>query len=130
MVNDKINIEYLKAFTVSLYILDFSIEPISLRFPPGEGPQEQCTDVTIVSDGLLEDEETYCVSLDSSDPDITIGMVSVTCITIQDVDTVVVNWEQLEYSTTENSILRVCAVQSNETERSFTVNIGAPIGLG
>ena len=57
-------------------------------------------------------------------------MVSVTCITIQDVDTVVVNWEKSEYSTNENSILRVCAVQSNETERSFTVNIGAPIGIG
>ena len=53
-----------------------------------------------------------------------------TCITIQDVDTVVVNWEQSEYSTNENSILRVCAVQLNETERSFTVKIGAPIGIG
>ena len=53
-----------------------------------------------------------------------------TCITIQDVNTIVVNWEQSEYSTNENSILSVCAVQSNETERSFSVNIGAPIGLG
>ena len=70
------------------------------------------------------------MSLDSSVPDVTIGMVSVTCITIQDVDTVVVNLEQSEYSTNENSILRLCAVQSNETERSFTVNIGAPIGIG
>ena len=121
---------HIRDFTLSSINADLIIQNTLLIFPPGVGPQEQCTDVTIVSDGLLESEETYCVSLDSSDPDVTIGMVSMTCITIQDVDTVVVNWEQSEYSTNENSILRVCAVQSNETERSFTVNIGAPIGLG
>ena len=97
-----------------------------LAFPPGEPPQEQCTRVNIVSDGILEDEEIYCISLESTEPQVTIGSVSATCIVIEDIDTVVVNWQQSQYSTSEGRAITVCALQLNRTERSFTVNITMP----
>ena len=49
--------------------------------------QTRCIDVTIVSDGRLEDEETFCLTLVSSDPDVTAGpTAAVTCIMITDTD--------------------------------------------
>ena len=63
---------------------DFSIEDLQLTFPPGVASQTSCTDVTIVSDGRLEDEETFCLTLVSSDPDVTAGSTAVTCIVIAD----------------------------------------------
>ena len=36
---------------------------------------------------------------------------------------VVVNWEQTQYSTTEGSVLSVCAVQLEPTEKGFGVVI-------
>ena len=63
---------------------DFSIEDPQLTFPPGVASQTRCTDVTIVSDGTLEDEETFCLTLVSSDPDVTAGSTAVTCIVIAD----------------------------------------------
>ena len=55
-------------------------------FPPGVESQTSCTNVTIVSDGRLEDEETFCLTLVSSDPDVTVGPTVVTCIVITDID--------------------------------------------
>ena len=63
---------------------DFSIEDPQLTFPPGVESQTRCTNVTIVSDGRLEDEETFCLTLVSSDPDVTAGSTAVTCIVISD----------------------------------------------
>ena len=65
--------------------LDFSVSSNQLTFPPGVASQTRCTDVTIVSDGRLEDEETFCLTLVSSDPDVTAGpTAAVTCIVIAD----------------------------------------------
>ena len=65
---------------------DFSVQDPQLTFPPGVASQTRCTDVTIVSDGRLEDEETFCLTLVSSDPDVTAGPTSVTCISTADND--------------------------------------------
>ena len=66
--------------------LDFSVSSNQLTFPSGVASQTRCTDVTIVSDGRLEDEETFCLTLVSSDPDVTAGSTAVTCIVITDTD--------------------------------------------
>ena len=66
---------------------DFSIQDSQLTFPPGVESQTRCIDVTIVSDGKLEDEETFCLTLVSSDPDVTAGpTAAVTCISTADND--------------------------------------------
>ena len=71
---------------VVLVNADFSIEDPQLAFPPGVESQTSCTNVTIVSDGRLEDVETFCLTLVSSDPDVTVVPTAVTCIVITDVD--------------------------------------------
>ena len=56
-------------------------------FPPAGSNQTECTDVTIVSDGILEGEESFCLNLTSSDPDVNIEPTSMTtCIVIADSD--------------------------------------------
>lgn len=64
---------------------DFSVEGDSqLNFPSGRESQISCVTVTITSDDELEDEETFCLTLESSDSDITIGPTAVTCLVIED----------------------------------------------
>ena len=58
-----------------------------LVFPPAGINQTQCTAVTIVSDATLENEETFCLSITSSDSDVIVGASSMTtCIAIDDND--------------------------------------------
>ena len=57
-----------------------------LNFPSGEQPQTSCANVTISDDAVFENEETFCLTLESSDPDITVGPAGVTCIVISDND--------------------------------------------
>ena len=57
----------------------------SIEFPPGGPSQSRCVIVMIRDDVLLEDEETFCLTLQSSDTDITITD-GVTCITVDDID--------------------------------------------
>ena len=66
-------------------VIDFNIENSTIVFPPTESNQTECTDVTIVSDELLEREEIFCLNLSSSDPDVTIAVsLMTTCIMIAD----------------------------------------------
>ena len=65
--------------------LDLSIEDMQLTFPPVEGPQTICSDVTIASDDLLEDEEMFCLTLTSIELNVIIQLnAAVTCIVIED----------------------------------------------
>ena len=57
-----------------------------LDFPASGQSQMSCADVTISEDAVFEDEETFCLTLESSDPDITIGPAGDTCIVISDND--------------------------------------------
>ena len=72
--------------SLTLLHLDFTVDRSELMFPPGVASQTRCIDVTIVSDGRLEDEETFCLTLVSSDPDVTAGSTAVTCIVITNID--------------------------------------------
>ena len=73
--------------SVLLCASDFSLEGDSqLVFPSGGQSESSCANVTISDDGLFEGEETHCLTLQSSDPDITTGATSVTCIVIADDD--------------------------------------------
>ena len=105
---------------------DISIENKLLNFEPGEEVQLQCTNVSVTSDGILEDVESHCLTLESNDSSIIVGQSSVTCISVGDSDTVVVEWEQSLYSATEGNDISICAVQWNTSEISFTVNISIP----
>ena len=58
-----------------------------LPFSPGGGPQTSCTEVTIASNDGLEQEETFQLTLLSSDPTrIMIGVPSITSIVITNTD--------------------------------------------
>ena len=50
------------------------------------GGHSSCANVTIISDGLFEGEEMHCLNLQSSESDIVIGTISLTCILIADAD--------------------------------------------
>ena len=73
------------SYYIVTFSLDLSIEDMQLTFPPTGGSQTICTNVTIASDDLLEDEETFCLTLSSFEPNVIIGLnAEVTCIVIED----------------------------------------------
>lgn len=76
---------------------DLTVALLQLNFPPGEGPQTSCTEVTITSDDGLEDEETFRLTLESSDPQIIIGSPAITDVVITDIE-----------SKVNNSLTRLC----------------------
>lgn len=49
---------------------DFENTSQSLVVPPGPAGLRVCADITIIEDRVLEDEETFSVVLDSSDPSV------------------------------------------------------------
>ena len=55
-------------------------------FPSGGQSESVCASVAITDDDLFEGEEMYCLTLQSSDPDITTGSTPFTCIVITDGD--------------------------------------------
>ena len=57
-----------------------------LNFPSGGESQMSCADVMISDDLVFENEETFCLTLESSDADVTVGPSGVTCIVISDND--------------------------------------------
>ena len=115
---------YCHSFINGVFItVDISIENEVLNFEPGVEFQLQCTNVSVTSDGILEDVESHCLTLESNDSSVIVGQSSVTCISVGDSDTVVVEWEQSMYSATEGNDIIICAVQWNTSEISFTVNI-------
>lgn len=70
-----------------LVFADFVINENVIVFPPAATNQIHCTNVTIVSDATLENEETFCLTINSLDPNVIIGAISMTtCITIDDID--------------------------------------------
>ena len=122
---------YCHSFINSVFIIvlnsDISIENKVLNFEPGKEFQLQCTNVSVTSDGILEDVESHCLTLESNDSSVIVGQSSVTCIPVEDSDSVVVEWEQSMYSATEANDISICAVQWNTSEISFTVNISIPV---
>ena len=65
---------------------DFSVEQNAQLIFSGQGSEIICANVTVTDDGVYEGDESYCIALQSSDPDITIGPLRETCITIVDND--------------------------------------------
>ena len=64
---------------------DLSLEGgAQLIFPSGGLSGSSCASVTITDDGLFEGGEMYCLTLQSSDPDIIVGSTSFTCVVIAD----------------------------------------------
>ena len=118
---------YCHSFINSIFItVDISIENEVLNFEPGKEFQLQCTNVSVTSDGILEDVESHCLTLESNYSRVIVGQSSVTCILVEDSDSVIVEWEQSMYSATEGENNTICAVQRNASEISFTVNISIP----
>ena len=66
---------------------DLSLEgSAQLIFPSGGQSGSSCASVTIRDDDLFEGEEMYCLTLQSSDPDIIVGSTFFTCVVIADND--------------------------------------------
>ena len=58
-----------------------------MEYSPSGELQTVCTDVTAIDDDLLEDIETYCLTLNSVDPNVIIDSDSaVTCVIIDNVN--------------------------------------------
>lgn len=74
--------------TSSSVELDFSVEGDSqLYFPSSGESQISCANLTITNEGLFENEEVFCLTLESSDLDVIINSTTaVTCITIQNIN--------------------------------------------
>ena len=51
---------------------DFLLLTNQLTFNPGSGLQRDCATITVVSDTILEDDESFSVVLTTTDPDVTI----------------------------------------------------------
>lgn len=84
--------KYILQYTIIFYfytdicLTDFSIQDTQLNFPASTTvPQTSCTDVTAIVDGRLENGETFPLTLESFDPDITTGTAAVTLLIIEDI---------------------------------------------
>ena len=64
--------------------MDFSPSTIALTFQPGE--TIQCGSVIIVNDSILENQETFFVVLNTTDPDVIITTPDSANVTIQNDD--------------------------------------------
>ena len=70
-------------FVNNLYsFADFNLASTQLLFDAAQGPQTVCITVTIVIDNIIEDQEIYDLTLDSSDVDVLIGTLSVAQLVI------------------------------------------------
>ena len=52
---------------------DFLLLTNQLTFNPGNGLQRDCATITVGSDTILEDDESFSVALTTTDPDVTIS---------------------------------------------------------
>ena len=52
---------------------DFLLPANQLTFNPGNGLQRDCATITVTSDTILEDDESFSVMLTTTDPDVTIS---------------------------------------------------------
>ena len=73
-------------FTPLLYHADFNISDVQLIFEAAQGPQTQCTSVSITRDSALEDQEIHSVTLNTTDTDVNLGPQSVTQLVIANFD--------------------------------------------
>lgn len=64
---------------------DFTIGNLQLTFPASGGSQTLCTSVSIINDDRLEDEEQFCLTLNSPDLGVVPGTNAVTCIVVEDI---------------------------------------------
>ena len=64
------------------FFADFSLASTQLLFDAAQGPQTVCTTVTIAIDNIIEDQEIYDLTLNSSDVDVLIGTLSVAQLVI------------------------------------------------
>ena len=106
-----------------------------------------CVTIQTQNDVVYEDNELFMLTLITTHPRISIDVGSTTVEIIDDdgkyllqffgilkycahLIGVIVNWEQEQYSTSEGSLVTVCAVQPQPTERDFLVNINVPPNSG
>ena len=70
---------------MSSFQTDYFIGPSQLAFTPSlQQTQISCRTVTAISDDRLEEDEILVFTLQSSEPDVSIGLLSVTIVTIID----------------------------------------------
>lgn len=67
------------------YLGDFTIGNLQLTFPASGGSQTLCSSVSIINDDRLEDEELFCLTLNTPDLGVVAGTNAVTCIVVEDI---------------------------------------------
>ncbi|CAI8022061.1 Extracellular matrix protein FRAS1, partial [Geodia barretti] len=82
-----------------------------------------CVDVEIYDDSVLEDTETFSITLSSSDPQVIVGAVGVASIIISDDDSVEVSLQGSSYEVDEGLSVLVCVSLSSDVERNVEVTL-------
>ena len=65
---------------------DFENASRSLTFSLGESGRELCHEISVIDDEVLEDAETYTVSLTSTDDDVAIAVTTASLIILDETD--------------------------------------------
>jgi hypothetical protein len=109
---------------------DLSLEgSAQLIFPSGGQSESSCASVTIRDDDLFEGEEMYCLTLQSSDPDIIVGSTSFTCVVIADNNLLRIGFQPSDYTITEGSPVEVCVeVLEGSSAVPITLTVDATEG--
>lgn len=64
---------------------DINIDNLQLTFPASGQSQILCSSVSIINDDRLEDEEVFCLTLNSPDLGVVAGTNAITCIVVEDI---------------------------------------------
>ena len=88
---------------------DFLLVRNQLTFNPGSGLQRDCAAITVGSDTILEDDESFSVVLTTTDPDIIRFGPNITVVTITDDDS------KQSCNIHDNGVMVLCCVLSHLT---------------
>jgi hypothetical protein len=101
-----------------------SIESTDLVF--AVATNQVCTEIIIFDDEILENDETFTISMESLSESVLV-LTNSSTVTITDNNVVTVNWDEPDYSVLEGDVLSICASVQQPTEREFIVDIVVPI---
>ena len=92
-----------------------------LHFGPSDNVT--CIIINLVSDTILEGDEGFFLLMTSSDPAVALGRAT-TYVTIQDDDTVQVEFEQEQFTVDESDLsVSICVRLQGSIERNVTVTL-------
>ena len=91
------------------------------------GTTRECITVATTEDDILEDNESFSLSLSTSDPNVTVTTDTATVNITEDADSVTVGFTATSYTIEEGmSMMSACvSVEGGELERDITVTVSS-----